>query len=242
VRSDLENYPYNLQPGASITLKEPGTGVVKSVRVVGFYRRERRVRTFGSFFTPPIYGDRSIALALGRDDAEATVSFNIDQSQLTYDAAQLQRAVPGALVVDIGDLTAAVETILNELLNVLAVITGLVLGAGVAVVANGVVLAMLERRREIALFKAVGFGGGSVLRFVLVENALIGTLAGAVSVLAAAISLRLLSHYALQQAVGFDPVLAVIVMAVAAALAVVTAYVVARKPLRVRPLEALRND
>jgi ABC-type antimicrobial peptide transport system permease subunit len=37
-------------------------------------------------------------------------------------------------------------------------------------------------------------------------------------------------------------VLAVIVMAVAAALAVVTAYVVARKPLRVRPLEALRND
>ncbi len=150
--------------------------------------------------------------------------------------------MPGVLVIDVGDLAAVVETILSELLNVLDVITALVLGAGTAVVANGVALAMFERRREIALYKAVGFGPSSVLHFVLVENALIGTIAGAASVLAAAIALGLLSRLALQRAVGFDPVLAVYVLAAAVVLAVFTAYLAARAPIGVRPLEALRNE
>lgn len=242
VRSGLLGPPYSLKPGDQVTLKETGTGVTRTVRVVGFYSRPRGVRNFGSFFSEPVVADRSLAMSLGGADAQTVVAFSVDANHLSADAATLQRAVPGALVVDIGDLAAVVEQILNELLNVLAVITALVLGAGVAVVANGVALAMMERRREIALFKAIGFGPGNVLRFVLVENALIGTLAGAVSVLAAAIGLALLSHFALQQAIGFDPVVAVIVLLIAAALAVVTAYLTARTPVRVRPLEALRNE
>jgi predicted lysophospholipase L1 biosynthesis ABC-type transport system permease subunit len=242
VRSGLLGPPYSLQLGDWITLKETGTGVTRTVRVVGFYSRQRGVRNFGSFFMEPVVADRSLAVALGGADAQTVVAFSVDANHLSGDATTLQRAVPGALVIDIGDLAAVVEQILNELLNVLAVITALVLGAGIAVVANGVALAMMERRREIALFKAIGFGPGNVLRFVLVENALIGTLAGAVSVLAAAIGLALLSHFALQQAIGFDPVVAVIVLLIAAALAVVTAYLTARVPVRVRPLEALRNE
>ena len=242
VRSTLLDPPYSLIVGDRITLQEAGTGISRTIRVVGFYSRSRRLRGFGSFFTPPIFADRSLAISLGRSDAQSVVAFSISSNQLTYDATTLQRAVPGALVVDIGDLAAIVEQILNELLKMLAVITALVLGAGLAVVANGVALAMLERRREIALYKAIGFGPGSVLRFVLVENALIGTLAGAVSVLATAIGLGILSHYALQQAIGFDPGVAVLVLAVATALAVTTAYLTARNPVRIRPLEALRND
>ena len=101
---------------------------------------------------------------------------------------------------------------------------------------------MFEQRREIALYKAVGFGPGSVLRFVLVESILIGTIAGVTSVLGAAIALGLLSRLALQRAIGFDPLVAVYVLAAAAALAVVTSYLAARAPVRVRPLEALRNE
>lgn len=242
VLDELQTDPYNLALGATIKLREAGTGISKTVRVVGFYNRERRRRHFARFFTPPVYGDRSMAIALGHDDAQSVNALTVDQNDLTHDATSLQHAVPGALVINVGDLTAAVETILGELLNLLAVVTGLVLGAGTAVVANGVALAMLERRRETALFKAVGFGGGSVLQFVLVENALIGTLAGAVSVLATAIFLRLLSRFALQQAIGFDPLLAIVIMAIAISLAVLTAYVTARGPLRMRPLEALRNE
>jgi len=242
VRNDLQSAPYNVSLGAAITVREAGTGVRKTVHVVGFYTRPRRGRAFDAFFTEPIYGDRSLAVALGGNDAQSVVSFSVDPNQLTHDATTLQRMVPGALVVDVGDLTAVVDTILHELLNLLAVITALVLGAGIAVVANGVALAMLERRREIAIYKAIGFGPGSVARFVLVENALIGTLAGSVAVLGTAIGLAILSRYALSQAIGFDPVVALIVLAIAIGLAVITAYLTARSPLRIRPLEALRNE
>ena len=40
---------------------------------------------------------KSLALALGGSDAQTTVAFTIDPSQLTHDATILQRAVPGAL-------------------------------------------------------------------------------------------------------------------------------------------------
>ncbi|MBV9279704.1 MAG: FtsX-like permease family protein [Chloroflexi bacterium] len=242
LRYELQDPPFSLQVGDTVTVRDSGTGRSTTLRVVGFYQRPRRGRAFGSFFTPPIYADRSLAIALGGSDAQTVGSFSIDPTVLTQDATTLQRTLPGTLVIDVGDLTAAVETLLNELLNLLAVITALVLGAGVAVVANGVALAMMERRREIALFKAIGFGPGRVLQFVLVENALIGSLAGAVSVLCTAIALRVLSNLALAQAVGFDPVLAVVVLVIATGLAVVTAYVTARTPLRVRPIEALRNE
>jgi len=181
-------------------------------------------------------------VALGGSDAQLVVSFTIASAQLTHDATTLQRGAPGALVIDIGDLAAVVENILNELLNLLAVITALALGSGLAVVGNGVALAMLERRREMALFKAIGFGPGNVLRFVLVENALAGTLAGAVAVLAVVVALGVISRVALQQAIGFDPVVAVLVLLGATLLAVVTAYLPARTPVKVRPLEALRNE
>ncbi|MDQ3899997.1 MAG: FtsX-like permease family protein [Actinomycetota bacterium] len=242
LRTRLLGFPYFLHSGDRVTIQESGSGLSRTVQVVGFYYRPRRTRGFGSFFTPPIYADRSLALALGRDDAQNVLSYAVDPDQLAHNATALQRAVPGALVINVGDLIAVVETILNELLNLLGVITMLVLGAGLAVVANGVALAMLERRREIALFKAIGFGPGNVLRFVLVENAFLGTLAGAVSVVATAIALEILSRYALQHAIGFDPMVAVIVLVVAAALAAITACVTAWRPVRIRPIEALRNE
>jgi ABC-type antimicrobial peptide transport system permease subunit len=241
VRSELLYPPYNLKEGDSVTLREPGSGRTATIRVAGFYERSRR-RGFSSFFRAPIYADRSVALAVGGQDAQLIISYSVSPDQLTHDATQLQRQAAGSLVVDIGDLTAVVETILNELLNLLAVITALGLGAGLAVVGNGVALAMLERRREMALYKAIGFGPRSVLRFVLVENALGGTLAGAVSVMLVAALLTVISHLALQKAIGFDPVVAVVVLAGATLLALVTAYLAARTPVRVRPIEVLRNE
>ncbi|MBV9281098.1 MAG: FtsX-like permease family protein [Chloroflexi bacterium] len=238
----LMGYPYYLQPGDTITMRETGNGRRTTIRVTGFYARPRRGERFAAFSTPPVYADRQLVLRLGGADVQTVVSFSADQKSLARDAAALQQALPGVLVVDVGDLTAIVDTILNELLHLLAVLTALVLGAGIAVVANGVALAMLERRREIALFKAVGFGPGSVQSFVLVENALIGVLAGAVSVFVTAVALGLLSHYAFNQAIGFDPVLAMLVLLIAAAMAVMTAFLSARAPIRIRPLEALRND
>jgi putative ABC transport system permease protein len=234
--------PFSLQPGDTIELRDPGASLTRTMQVVGFYDRPRRNRIYGSFFNAPIIGDIGLANALGGSDAQTVVTLKVAPEQLTHDSLTLQHALPGAFVLNVGDLVAVVETILSELLNLLGVITALVLSAGLAVVANGVALAMFERRREIALFKAIGFGPRNVLQFVLVENALLGALAGTVSVLAAALTLGILSRVAFQRTIGFDPLVAVYVLIGAALLAVLTAYVAARTPIRVRPLEALRNE
>lgn len=239
-RAGLRDYPWYLRIGDHVVLRDSSSGVRKTVQITGFYRRSRR--GFSSFFTAPLFGDRKLALALGGADSETILSFNVAPANLTHDAATMQREVPGVLVLDIGDLTRVVETILNELLNLLAVITALALGAGLAVVANGVTLALLERRREIALLKAIGYGPGRVMQFVLVENALSGVLAGAVSVLVLMAALGLLSHFALGTPVAFDPLVAVLVLVASAALAIVTAYLAARGPVKLRSLEVLRNE
>ncbi len=242
LNSALRAGPFFLKLGDSVRVKEAGSGRTGGVRVVGFYRRPFRRRGFSSFFLSPILGDRRLALRLGGPDAQVVMSLGINPDLLAHDATSLQNAVPGALVIDIGNLTAIIDRILGELLDVLAVITAIALGAGIAVVGNGVALAMLERRREIALYKSIGFRPGDVLRFVLVENALVGGLAGALAILGAALALDLISHFALQTAVPFDPEVSVFVVLAAALLAVLTAYVAGRRPIRVRPLEALRND
>ncbi len=242
LRSALMNFPWGLRPGDTVTVSETSSGKRTTLQVVGFYERPRARRGFGSFFTAPIFADQQLSAGLGGADAQWVTSYSVDSASLTKDATRLQAAVPGALVINIGDLTAVVDTILDELLNLLAVITALALAAGLSVVGNGVALSMLERRREIALFKAVGFGPRNVLKFVLVENALAGTLAGAVSVLMVLITLALISHFALSQAIGFDPQIAVLVLVGATGLAVSTAYIAARHAVGVRPLEALRNE
>lgn len=238
----LQSWPLYVKLGSSVRLEEAGTGRSGEVRVVGFYSRPFRRRSFSSFFLSPILGDRQLALRLGGRDAQVVMSLGINPDLLAHDATSLQNSVPGALVIDIGNLTAIIDRILGELLDVLAVITAIALGAGVAVVGNGVALAMLERRREIALYKSIGFRPADVLRFVLVENALVGGIAGALSILGAALALDLISHFALQTAVPFDPVISVVVVVAAVLLAVLTAYVAGRHPISVRPLETLRNE
>jgi len=242
VNAVLMRPPFSLSLGDRIVLRATDSDRSGSGHIVGFYVVRRATRTFGSFFTPPVLADRSFARQIGGSGAQSIVVFSVDPTHLSTDAATLQRAVPGALVVDTAALVAIVNQVLGELLDVLAVITALVLGAGTAVVGNGVGLAMLERRREIALFKSVGFRNRSVLGFVLLENALIGTLAGALSVLGVAIALALISHFALRRAVGFDPAVAVMVLVFATGLAAAIAYVAARGPVGVRPIEALRNE
>jgi putative ABC transport system permease protein len=242
VRDDLLGAALHVRLGDRITLQESGNSTRRTATVVGFYTRARGRRSFSGFFTPPVYGDRALADSLGGQDTETVVTYGVDPSRLSAVSVALQREVPGALVINVQDLTAIVRTILSDLLNVLVVVTGLSLGAGLTVVGNGVTLTVLERRRELAVLKSIGFTPRHVLGFVLLENALVGILAGAVSVILVAVGLALLSRYALQVSVNFDPVLAAGVVVAAAAMAMIIAYLSSRGPLRIRPVEAMRND
>jgi putative ABC transport system permease protein len=100
---------------------------------------------------------------------------------------------------------------------------------------------MIERRQEIAMLKAIGFPPRSVTQMVLLENALAGLLAGAVSVIVVAVGLAALSRWVFTTKIGFSAGIAIIVLVIGALIAMLGAWLGSRRAVRLRPTEVLRN-
>ena len=77
---------------------------------------------------------------------------------------------------------------LGNLVILLVALASLALFAGAIIIANAVALAMLERRREQAVLKSVGYTSGRVLAGVLVENGVIGGLGGVLGMILVAVA------------------------------------------------------
>jgi len=84
----------------------------------------------------------------------------------------------GVLAVEISALTEFLQNLLNQLKAIPTLVAWLALMAGTAIIANTVALAAQERRREIGVMKAVGLKGWRVLGLLMLENGLIGLMAG----------------------------------------------------------------
>lgn len=86
--------------------------------------------------------------------------------------------VPGVLAFELGALTQLVQNLIDQLKAIPTLVAWLALIAGTAIIANTVALATQERRRQIGVMKAVGLRGRRVLSMLIVENGLIGLIAG----------------------------------------------------------------
>ncbi|GAC1509848.1 MAG: ABC transporter permease [Chloroflexota bacterium] len=105
-------------------------------------------------------------------------------SRYNDQVAKLRQAVPGGFVLDL-DSFLQFTKIIDKLALFPEIIAALALFAGAIIIANTVALAMLERRREIGVMKAVGARRRTILQFLLIENAIVGFLGAGVGVLLA---------------------------------------------------------
>jgi putative ABC transport system permease protein len=115
-------------------------------------------------------------------------------------------------------------------------------------------MSVLERTREIGIFKAVGAGDGHVQLIFLIEGALIGVVGGVLGLLSAwvfsfpvdAWSRSLISRdlkFDLQESLFvFPPWLTVGVVLFATLVTTLAAVYPARRAARVAPLQALRHE
>jgi putative ABC transport system permease protein len=242
VDQSLAAPPASLRPGSTVTLADSTTGNRVTLAVVGLYQRSRLRSPLTSRYSPRVLGDESAAWRLAGGDVETVLGMAVAPDHLDRDSVILQRAVPSALVANVNDLTVVVRTVLDNLLLVLIVVTSMVVLAGVAVVANSVTLALLERAREVALLRAVGFGPGHVLTLVVLEYGLAGLLASAAAVLSIATALALLSRLVLQTPIAVSAGISAALVASAVLVTGLTAWLAARSGASVRPLTALRNS
>ena len=166
----------------------------------------------------------------------------VPESEASAIAAQLNRNVPGAIAIE----TETVASVFKEILDRVAVfplmLSGLALFAGAVIIANSVALATMERRREIAMMKAVGARGSRVLTALLMENGILGLVGGAIGVALSLIILVIFHRLEPDVPVAVNPLSIILVLAVAIGVALGAAVLSAWPASREKPLTVLRYE
>ena len=121
-------------------------------------------------------------------------------------------------------------------------LSGLALFAGAVIIANSVALATMERRREIAMMKAVGARGSRVLTALLMENGILGLVGGTIGLALSLIILVIFHRLEPDIPVTINPVSIIVVLGVAVGVALGAAVVSAWPASREKPLTVLRYE
>ncbi|MGZ3662961.1 MAG: ABC transporter permease [Ktedonobacterales bacterium] len=226
--------PLHLKLGSTIVLvgesKKPVT-----LTVVGFYNGV-------SFVGGGMYSDNSVNNTLSSGKEFYVYSLILDPKQATQKLNEVQQAVPSAQTLTVVDFLIFITDFLNNLIVMLTAIASLAMLAGIIIIANAVALAMLERRRELGILKAVGHTSRSVLGEVLIENGIVGFTGGFLAMLLVALATTLLSKLLFKTDFGVSTPIVLTIVLATAAVCMLVAGSVAYQSTRVRPLEVLRYE
>jgi putative ABC transport system permease protein len=220
-------------------------GQTQTVKVIGTY-------SYGSGRNVPqqlvlgqphgLLVSNELALKSGGSKTSAVVVGQIPTEQLETVTANLGKRLPSNTVISLVDINDAVQRRFKDLLTLAIAVAGLALVAGAVLIANSVGLAMVERRREIGIFKAIGFSRWQVLGTTLLEQSLLGLLGGGLGIVAVGLAILVVNQLQPQAELVFNVVQAIIMLAVSIGLALLSAGVTGWNPTGVRPLEVLRDE
>ncbi|RPI21387.1 MAG: FtsX-like permease family protein, partial [Chloroflexota bacterium] len=165
-------------------------GLVRTLEVVGTYEINGSP---GTFF--PQAGVLVPAEGFSRIAAPDTVTVFVQapKGEAANIAARLGAALPEATVIDLVAYATRYTQTYQNLFMLATAMAGLAFLAGVLLVANSVSLAMLDRRYELGILKAVGYSRLHLLATLAVEYSLMALLACATGLAAVRIFLWVLA-------------------------------------------------
>jgi putative ABC transport system permease protein len=229
--------PLRARLGSQIVEVSQDGKTTLTVSVVGFYRANAIALSGGG-----MYADDSVTNTLTGGHPLYIYSLILNPQHAKAQVNQIQQAVPTVQAITLVDLTLIITNILNNVITMLTALASLAMIAGIIIIANAVALAMLERRRELGILKAVGHTSGDVLGEVLIENGIIGFTGGLLAMLLVTLAMSVLASVVFKTNFGVSAPITVGIIAAAAAVCMVVAALVAWGATRVRPLEVLRYE
>lgn len=173
----------------------------------------------------------------------------INRTQLTEALNQLQTTQPTLFILNISDFIDEFSRLLDQFLAFPTMLSLLSLFSGAVLIANNVALAMLERRTEIGVLKAIGAKQRRIMTMILWESSLTGFLGGVLGVGLAL--LILLISGAVGSSTGgrnggvtinWSPLVAGLLVLMSIGLAVVATIASAWGAVREKPLVVLRYE
>ncbi|HXR50751.1 MAG TPA: FtsX-like permease family protein, partial [Steroidobacteraceae bacterium] len=155
--------------------------------------------------------------------------------------ANLVRRFPGVSIFDMDDLLTQVRSIVDRAVLAVQGVFLFTLLAGVVVLLAAVQVTRDERRYESAMLRTLGATRRTVISGVLLEFALIGTLAGLMAAAAASVGSYFVSTRLLDLPFRPDPVTWLGGAAAGAALVCIAGYLATRSALLQPPMSTLRQ-
>ena len=162
------------------------------------------------------------------------------------DVPALQRVMfrrfPTVTVVNVADVMAIVEDVVDRIALVIRFISTFTVLAGVAMVASSVAGTRFRRMREVVVLKTLGATRGRIAQIFSVEFFALGAVAGLVGSLLASAFAALALRRMLDIEFHFDWKATLVATAAAALVAVAAGWIASFRVLGRKPLEILRDE
>ena len=159
---------------------------------------------------------------------------------------ELQKALysqfPTVTVVNVADVLAIVQDVVDQIALIVRFISGFAIFAGIVILASSIAGTRLRRIREVVILKTLGGTRRRIAEIFSVEFLILGATAGlAGSLLALAFSSLLLNRL-LRAEVHVDVMPIVTAIVLTAGVAIVAGWLASLRILSQRPLEILRQE
>ena len=215
-------------------------GQERSATLAGFYTVDSNPMTM--FEAAPLVVPRQLLRRFGDIPLQTRVFGQFPVDSLREATTSLGQALPEMLVFSLADLN---DTLIGQLQAFFACaisVAGLAFVAGAVLIANAAGLNIVERYREIGIFKAVGYTSGHVLRAFLSEYGFLGALGGTFGILGAALAIVVLNLSMTAGQLVINPTILAGMLVLSVVIALLSATIIAWQPTRVRPLAVLRYE
>ena len=157
-------------------------------------------------------------------------------------AFQLQEAIPHSHAEQIRQVAQNEGTVLSRIQGLMLLITLAALLASALAVSASMATAVIERRTEVGLMKALGAGNLAVAVLFFAEAMLLALLAGAVGFAGGALLARQIGHSIFDSQITVQPVLLPVILTIAVLVTFVGSAAAIRRAVKFDPVYALRGD
>jgi putative ABC transport system permease protein len=157
-------------------------------------------------------------------------------------AFQLQEAIPHSHAEQIRQVAQNEGTVLSRIQGLMLLITLAALLASALAVSASMATAVIERRSEVALMKALGAGNLAVAVLFFAEAALLALLAGAAGFAGGALLAREIGRSIFASQITVQPVLLPVILTIAVLVTFVGSAAAIRRAVQFDPVHALRGD
>jgi putative ABC transport system permease protein len=157
-------------------------------------------------------------------------------------AFQLQEAIPLSHAEQIRQVAQNEGTVLSRIQGLMLLITLAALLASALAVSASMATAVLERRHEVGLMKALGAGNLAVAVLFFTEATLLALLSGAVGFAGGALLARQIGRSIFDSEIAIDPVLLPLVLTISVLVTFGGSAAAIRRAMQFEPVYALRGE